>query len=73
MFTGLVKLIPMSCNGSRLYPRTLVDGVLAPYALERIGHELDKQAPRLFSDEAQAALDFLDLEKTARGEYVRRH
>ena len=63
----ILILIMMSYNESKSFPRNLPDRVLAPYALEAIGQELDTQAPRLFSNEAQAALEFLDLGKIAGG------
>ena len=43
------------------YPRNIIDGTLAPYVLDAIRIRLNTQASRLFSDEDQAALDFLDL------------
>ena len=49
------------------YPRNVADRTLAPYALDALGHQLNAQAPRLFTDEAQAALDFLDLGNSAEG------
>ena len=49
------------------YPQNVADHILAPYALDTIRQRLDKQAPRLFTDEAGAALDFLDLESGAGG------
>lgn len=54
-------------DGSGKYPQNASDRALAPYALEAIGHQLDLQAPRLLSDESQAALDFLDLGYKAEG------
>lgn len=50
-----------SLISSKNYPRNVADRTLAPYTLDAIRHQLDLQAPRLFTDEVQAALDFLDL------------
>ena len=56
-----------ACDDGKNYPRSVADRALAPYTLDAIRHQLDAQAPRLFTDEAQAALDFLDLAKDAEG------
>ena len=40
---------------------------LAPYVLERLGGRLKAEAPRLFTEEAQAKVDFLDLGQDATG------
>jgi hypothetical protein len=52
---------------SQTYPRNLTDRRLAPYTLDAISQQLHMQASRLFSDEAGAALDFLDLGTNAEG------
>lgn len=49
------------CDDAKSYPRNLADRTLAPHTLAAIGRQLDSQASRLFTDEAQAALDFLDF------------
>ncbi len=56
-----------SYNDAKNYPRNVTDRTLTPHALDAIRHQLDTQAPRLFTDEAQSALDFLDLENGAEG------
>lgn len=56
-----------SLISSKNYPRNVADRTLAPYTLDAIRHQLDLQAPRLFTDEVQAALDFLDLGNGAEG------
>ena len=53
-------------NDAKNYPRNS-DRTLTPYALDAIRHQLDTQASRLFTDEDQAALDFLDLGNGAEG------
>ena len=57
-------------NTEQTYPRNIADHNLAPYALDAISHHLDTQAPRLFADESQAALDFLDLGDHAAGMFL---
>ena len=54
------------CNDAKNYPRNS-DRTLTPYALDAIRHQLDTQASRLFTEEDQAALDFLDLENGGQG------
>lgn len=54
-------------NDARNYPRNVPDRTLAPYALDAIRRQLDTQARRLFTNEDQAALDFLDLGNGAEG------
>lgn len=54
------------CDDAKNYPRTS-DRTLTPYALDAIRHQLDTQASRLFAEEGQAALDFLDLGNGAQG------
>ena len=49
------------------YPRNMSDHTLAPYLSDAIRHRLNTEASRLFSDEDQAALDFLDLGSHSRG------
>ena len=56
-------------NNAKDYPRNVADRNLAPYVLDAICHQLDVQAPRLFTNESQAALDFLDLESSAQGTF----
>lgn len=56
-----------SCNDAKNYPQNVPDPTLTPYALDAIRHQLDTQTSRLFSDETQAALDFLDLGTSATG------
>ena len=56
-----------SYNDSKDYPRNVASRTLAPYALDAIYHQLNTQAPMLCSDEARAALDFLDLGESAEG------
>lgn len=56
-----------SYDDAQNYPRNVADRTLAPYALDAISHQLTTQAPRLFTDEAQATLDFLDLGNSAEG------
>ena len=56
-------------NNAKNYPRNVADRNLAPYVLDAIRHQLDVQAPRLFTDESQAAVDFLDLESSAQGTF----
>ena len=58
-----------SYNDAKNYPRNVADSNLPPYALDAIGHQLNAQAPRLFTDESQAALDFLDLGSSAHGTF----
>ena len=58
---------PNSYDDAQNYPRNITDRTLAPYVLDAVRHQLDTQAPRLFSDEAQAALDFLDLGSHGQG------
>ena len=58
---------PNSYDDAQNYPRNIIDRTLAPYVLDAIRHQLDTQASRLFSDEAQAALDFLDLGSHGQG------
>lgn len=58
-----------SYNDAKDYPRNVADRNLAPCVLDAIRHQLDVQAPRLFADESQAALDFLDLESSAQGTF----
>ncbi|MCJ1391816.1 hypothetical protein MMC18_004683 [Xylographa bjoerkii] len=61
-----------SCNNAQTYPRNLADHKLAPYALDAISYQLQAQASRLFADESQAALDFLDLGNQAADFWPRR-
>ncbi len=56
-----------SNNDAANYPRNVAGRSLAPYALDAIRHQLDKQAPRLFTGEAEAALDILNLANGAQG------
>ena len=58
---------PNSYDDAQNYPRNIIDRTLAPYVLDAVRHQLDTQASRLFSDEAQAALDFLDLGSHGQG------
>lgn len=57
----------IASNDAKNYPRSVADRTLAPYVLDAISHRLNTQAPRLFTPEAEAELDFLDLGKTAAG------
>ena len=54
-------------NDAGSYPRNVADCTLPPFALDAIRQQLDQQAPRLFADEADAALDFLDLYDSSEG------
>lgn len=56
-----------SYEDAKNYPRNVAGRTLAPYVLDAIRHQLDTQAPRLFTNEAQAALDFLDLGNRGEG------
>lgn len=56
-----------SYHDAKNYPRNVADRTLTPFALDAISHQLNTQAPRLFAEEAQAALDSLDLAKGAKG------
>ncbi|MCJ1261432.1 hypothetical protein MMC22_001296 [Lobaria immixta] len=60
-----LELSLQSGNDAIDYPRNVAGGALASYAVDGINYQLDKQAPRLFADETQAALDFLDLGTSA--------
>lgn len=62
-----MELSLQSGNDATEYPRNVADGALASYAVDAISYQLDKQAPRLFADKTQAALDFLDLGTSAAG------
>lgn len=55
------------CDDAQDYPRNIADGLLAPYAVDAIRHKLHEQAHRLLTDEAKAAIDFLDLGHGAKG------
>ncbi|KAF6229253.1 hypothetical protein HO133_007369 [Letharia lupina] len=55
-----------SYHDAKNYPRNVADRTLTPFALDAISHQLNTQAPRLFAEEAQAALDSLDLAKGAK-------
>ena len=56
-----------SVNAPENYPQNVASRTLAPYILDTIQRQLKNQAPRLFTDEADAALDFLDLGNGAQG------
>lgn len=58
---------PTSDNDAANYPRNVADRTLCPYALDAIRYHLDSQASRLFTDEAEAALDTLTLANGAQG------
>lgn len=60
-----LELSLQSGNDAIDYPRNVAGAALASYAVDGINYQLDKQAPRLFADETQAALDFLDLGTSA--------
>ena len=49
------------------YPQNVASHTLAPYILDTIRQQLISEAPRLFTGEAGAALDFLDLGDGAQG------
>lgn len=57
------------CDDAQNYPQNVSDPTLTPYALHAIRHQLDSQEPRLFTDETQAAIDFLDLGNNAKGSF----
>ena len=54
-------------SDAKTYPRNVFDRTYAPHLLDIITHQLNTQAPRLLADEAQAALDLLDLRHDAKG------
>ena len=56
-----------SDNDPGNYPQNVASRTLAPYVLDTIRQQLHTQAPRLFSDEAGAAVDFLDFGNGAEG------
>ena len=56
-----------SDNDSGSYPQNVAGHSLAPYILDTIRQQLTSEAPRLFTGEAGAALDFLDLSDGAQG------
>jgi hypothetical protein len=45
----------------------LGDHALGLHALDAIGHRLKEHGPRLFTEEAEAKVDFLDLSNNAEG------
>lgn len=55
------------------YPRDVADSALAAYTVDAISHRLDTQAHRLFADETQASLDFIDLGNNAEGVWHSHH
>lgn len=61
---------PTSDNGSGSYPQNVAGHTLAPYILDTIRQQLSSEAPRLFTGEARAALDFLELNDGAQGMVV---
>jgi hypothetical protein len=54
-------------SDAKICPRKLGDHALGLHALDAIGHRLKKHAPRLFTEEAEARIDFLDLGNDAEG------
>ena len=58
---------PSSNNDPASYPQNVAGRTLAPYLLDIIRRHLTTQAPRLFTDEAGAALNCLDLRNGAQG------
>ena len=62
-----MALSPLSYDNANNYPRNVVGCTLAPYTIDAISNQLNAQADRLFTAEAHAALDFLELEENAEG------
>ena len=62
-----------SDNDTESYPQNVAGHTLAPYILETIRQQLNSEAPRLFTGEAGAALDFLDFGDGAQGMFVQCH
>ena len=54
-------------NDFKNYPRNSATRALAPYAMDTFARRLEEQSNRLFTNEAKAALDFLDLGNNAGG------
>lgn len=55
---------------AKAHRRNLGDHALGVHALEAISLRLSKHAPRLFTQEAEPKVDFLDLEDGAGGNYT---
>ena len=62
-----IKQSLASENDPGSYPQNVASHTLAPYILDMIRQQLISEAPRLFTGEAGAALDFLDLDDGAQG------
>ena len=60
----------ISDNDPGSYPQDVAGHNLAPYILDTIRQQLKLEAPRLFTGEAGAALDFLELGDGAQGTYI---
>lgn len=54
-------------SNAKICPGKLGDHALDIHALDAIGHRLKEHAPRLFTEETEAKLDFLDLGNNAEG------
>jgi hypothetical protein len=67
LYVAQMEPSPTSYNDAKTYSQNLADRTLASYALDAISHRLNAQAPRLFTGQAQEALDFLDLGNRAEG------
>jgi hypothetical protein len=52
---------------AKICTRKLGDHALGLHALDAIGHRLKVHAPRLFTEEAEAKVDFLELGNKAEG------
>lgn len=62
-----IKKALTSDNEPGSYPQNVAGYTLAPYFLDTIRQRLSSEASRLFTGEAGAALDFLDLGHGAQG------
>ena len=62
-----IKQSLTSNNDPGNYPQNVAGHTLAPYILDTSRQQLNSEAPRLFTGETGAALDFLDLGDGAQG------
>lgn len=53
--------------GTSNHPFDSTNTTLPPYAVKAIANRLDEHADRLFDDEDEATINFLDLEDDAKG------
>ena len=58
---------PAWYGDGKLCTRKLGDHALGIHALDAIGHRLKEHAPRLFTQESESKVDFLELVNNAEG------